>query len=452
MTVELIRNGYKQLGLHALELKKYNSAIDYFNLWQYAYVNRYNIDKYEYDIDILDLIEKQLQFDFPFNVSDIKLKDGEKIRIAYLTHVLDTPTAIMAKILIDLIKYHDKSKFEIHVFTMESLMRTFVSPGHEFIGLLKHANCYTYYAANFKFGFNKLLSIANQINKLKPHVMVTCVALADFNHFFISALKPAPIRIGFVVGPPAQFIPPTFDYGMSWFTHSIIDCPVPCINTGIIYIPEEKPKKILSKSEFGIPEDAVVIISTGRYTKFQDQRLLNIVVEMMQRLPNLHYVIAMSDPEKLNLYNIPVEIKERIHVFGWSNDYEKYLSISDIFLDTFPSGGGVTIQDAALARLPIISFTDDISKPFDQSDWNPAEDMLPKKAIILIDRYHIENIKLVIYKLYSDEMYRLSLGDIAYESIISMRSNIGDNVKKIESLYVKLVEEKLKKGEDDDTI
>ena len=442
--VELIRDEDKQLGLLSLAINKYDDAINYFNLWQYAYVEQYGIDKYKYDFDLLHSIETQLQSDFPLNTSDVKLKDGEKIRVVYLTHVLNTPSAIMAKILLDLIKYHDTSKFEIYVFTLENWLEIYMSPGRDFINQFKDANCHIHYATHFAYGFKKLLSIAKEINELKPHVMTTCVALADFRHFFIAALKPAPIRIGFVVGPPAQFIPLSFDYGMSWFTHSIADCPIPCLYTGIIYIPEEKLHKVLLRSNYGIPDDAVVITSTGRHPKFQDNRMLNLVVEIMKRLYNLHYIIIMSHPDKLDLDNVPVEVRKRIHVFGWSQSYEDYFSMSDIYLDTFPSGGGTTIQDAALAKLPIISFEDDLGIPFDQSNWNPAEDLLPSESMVLIRRYHIDqDLKVAIYDLYKNRDWRKEMGNKAYEAISSMRSNIGDNVKKIEKLYSKLVEEKL---------
>jgi predicted O-linked N-acetylglucosamine transferase (SPINDLY family) len=445
MTVEDMRLEYKLKVLQSLSAKDYDTTIKYFNLWQYVYEVDKNIDKYEYDNCLLSITENQLSSEFPIDTSKTKYKIGEKIRIVYLTHVLNTPSAIMAKILIDLIKYHDTSKFEIHVFTLESWIQVYMSPGKEFISKFKELGCKVHYASPLKFGFKKLLSITKEINNINPHIMTTCVALADFNHFFISALKPAPIRISFVVGPPAQFIPPSFDYGLSWFTHSIADCPVPCLYTGIIYIPKDKPSINLSRSDLGIPDDALVITSTGRYTKFQDDRVLNLIIEAMQRLKNLHYVMVMSDIDKFKLLdNVSDEIKNRIHVFGWCSDYEKYLSISDIYLDTFPSGGGTTIQDAALLKLPIISFEDDLGIPFDQSNWNPAEDLLPSESMIMIRRYHIEDLKVAVYDLYRNKNLREEMGNKAYQSISSMRLNISNNVKKIENLYIKLVEEKLK--------
>ncbi|HVN66318.1 MAG TPA: hypothetical protein VMT31_06875 [Methanomicrobiales archaeon] len=441
--IEKIRACYKQLGINALYQKDYNNAMKYFNLWQRGYLNYFSIDKYEYDFPLLDLIEKQLsgfQFDSP---SGTTLKKDEKIRIVYLVHGIIDSSSILTKILLNIIQYHDTSRFEIHVFTTESWIRLFGSSGRVFINQFKATKCQIHYAPPFRFGFSQLMSIAKQMHALRPHILVTLAALAHFEHFFIGALKPAPVRVGFVFGPPAQFIPPSFDFGISWNNHIILDCPVPCINSGITYLPEEKTSKKLSKMDFGLLNDATVMISTGRYPKFQDESLLTIIIEAMTELPNLHYIIVGPLPHQIPfLDDIPSEdVKKRIHIFGWSSRYEDYLSIADIYLDTYPSGGGVTLFDAAIQHLPIISFTDDYSKTFDQCNWNPAQELFPDNSIILIDRNDLSGLKSIICKLYQNSDLRKDLGNKAYNSITDMRAQIGEHVKKIESLYTDLVKQ-----------
>jgi hypothetical protein len=439
--IEKIRTCYKQLGIDALHNKHYNDAIQYFNLWQNSFPRYLRIDKYEYDFVLLDLIEKQLsgfQFDSP---SATTLKKDEKIRIVYLVHGIIDSSSILTKILINIIKYHDTSRFEIHVFTTESWIHVYRNTGRVFIRQFKKTNCQMHYAPPFLSGFSKLMAVAQHMHALKPHILVTLAALADFEHFFISALKPAPVRVGFVFANPAQFIPQSFDFGISWINRIILDCPVSCINSGITYMPEEKPGKKLSKTDFGLPDDAIVIISAGRYPKFQDTSLVTIIIEAMTELPNLHYIIIGPAPDQIPFLDdmLSEEIKKRIHIFGWSTEYENYLSIADMYLDTYPSGGGVTLYDAALLHLPIISFTDDFSKPFDQGNWNPAQEMFSDNSIILIDRDDLSGLKSVICELYQNADLREDLGNKAYTVTLNTRLQIRENVKKIEDLYIRLV-------------
>lgn len=439
--IEKIRTCYKQLGLDALYREHYSDAIKYFNLWQYCYNFYLNIDKYEYDFVLLDLIEKRLAAYKNNSTDSLSQKKPEKIRVAYLVSGLSSSTSIVPKMLLTMLTHHDFSHFEISVFTTETYHSTLRSSGRIFINQFKELGCKIYFTPHFVFENNKIFSIAKKINSLKPHILVTFAALADFEQFFIFSLKPAPVRIGFVLGSPAQFISPSFDYGISWINHIILDCPVPCLNSGITHMPKERPEKKLTKADFGIPEKTTVLISSGRYVKFQDVDFLRTVTELLKEHPDLHYIIIGPTKDQIPSMNTheSEEIKNQIHIFEWNDHYEDYLSIADIYIDTYPSGGGITLYDAAILRLPIISFRDDYSHKFDQSTWNPAEEIFPHDSIILINRGDFSQLKSSIRELYQDHRLRIEQGNKAYDATMLIRHRIGDNVKKIESLYTKLV-------------
>jgi predicted O-linked N-acetylglucosamine transferase (SPINDLY family) len=441
--IDKIKLHYKQLGINALVNKNYTSAINYFNMWQYAYITHCNIDKYDYDFSLLKFIEAQLS-DFCTPLSYEPIKNNGKVRIIYLLHGVLNSTSILPKILLEIVKYHDTSRFEIHIFVTENWIQIMRSSGRVFIKQFGKTKCKIYYAPLFQHGFSKILSIVKKMCNIKPHILITTAALADFEHFFISALNPAPIRVGFIFANPAQFIPPSFDFGISWINHIIQDCPVPCINPGLTYIPNDKIYEKLLKTNCGLPDNAIIIISAGRYPKFQNGEFLKLIFESMRELPNLHYIIVGVVESQFPLLNtIPEDLKSRVYMFEWSDMYEKYLAISDIYLDTYPSGGGVTLLDAALLHLPIISFTDDLLIPFDQCNWNPAQEIFPKNSIILVDRNNISGLKSAIYTLYHNSDLRKTMGNEIYKSITNLRSNVQENVKKIENLYDNLVKEKL---------
>jgi hypothetical protein len=438
--IESIRSCFRQLGIAALATKDYNTAIKYFNQWQYCYMQYLTIDRYEYDFDLLNLIENHLldnQVEDPPTKTPV---NNEKIRIVYLVHGISSPSSIATKILLNIIRYHDRSRFEIHVFTIENYLKLMALPGRVFIQEFKDAGCPLHYPPAYLHGFAKLKTIVQEMRQFRPHILVTCAALADFEHFFIAALKPAPVRVGFVFAAPPQFISPSFNYGISWIDHIILDCPIPCLNSGVTYLPEEKPKSSHMKSDFGVPENAIVLATAGRHVKFQNKEFFTSIWEAMHNLPTLHLVIiGPSQGQVPSLNEITSEdIRNRVHIFPWSTSYEVYLSVSDIYLDTYPSGGGVTLYDAAMQHLPIISFSDDYSQKFDQSTWNPAQELFPEGTIVIVNRDQLQDLAPAICKLGNDPQLRKDLGEAAYIATNETRLHIPDNVKKIETLYLDL--------------
>jgi len=438
--IETIRSCFRQQGIAALGKNDYNSAIKYFNRWQYCYTQYLTIDRYEYDFDLLDLIEKKL-LDNHLEITPVHspLNNG-KIRIVYLVHGISSPSSILTKILLNIIRYHDRSRFEIHIFTTENYLKLVAMPGRVFIQQFKDADCPLHFPPAYLHGFAKLKTIVQEMRQLRPHILVTCAALADFEHFFIAALKPAPVRVGFIFAAPPQFISPSFNYGISWIDHIILDCPILCLNSGVTYLPEEKPKSSHMKSDFGIPENAIVLATAGRHVKFQNKDFFINIWEAMHNLPTLHLaIIGPSLGQVPSLNEITSEdIRNRVHIFPWSTSYEVYLSVSDIYLDTYPSGGGVTLYDAALQHLPIISFSDDYSQKFDQSTWNPAQELFPEGTIVIVNRDQLQDLAPAICKLGNDPQLRKDLGEAAYIATNETRLHIPDNVKKIETLYLDL--------------
>jgi hypothetical protein len=113
--------------------------------------------------------------------------------------------------------------------------------------------------------------------------------------------------------------------------------------------------------------------------------------------------------------------------------------ISDIYLDTFPSGGGITLLDAALLKLPLISFYDSNLNNFNQADWNLAQELFSLDSIFLINREKISDLRSIISRLYFNQAFRVDMGDKAYNHVMMLREGIPNNIKNIENMYINVV-------------
>jgi hypothetical protein len=440
MDTEQYRDDVKQSGIHAMREKNYGTAIRFFNLWQNSYPSLTGIDKYIGDDKIIDCIEATVP---KYRNLAARPALGEKIRIAYLLNDTSSPSAIAAKILLNIIRHHDRNQFEIRVFTTDSYLKLLALPGRGFIRQFREAGCRLHFAPSYLNGWSKVKAVADDIHSYRPHILVTCAALADFGHYFISAMEPAPIQVGFVWGTPSLFISKYFDHGITWIDRIARSCPVPCLNSGITYVPEKKGIR-LAKSDNGIPDDAVLLVSAGRKEKFQDYQFWSSIIDTMIALPDLHVFVVGAllnqIPPLKPIRTVFPELNGRIHTVRWSDEYEKYLSAADIYLDTFPGGGGLTLMDAALQEVPVVSFTDETEGSFDQSNWNPAGDIFKGYAGYLVPRDDLDRLTPVLGGLYQSKAIRISEGMKGYTMIQKLRQEVPGNIKKIESLYERLVQ------------
>ena len=79
-----IREAYKRLGMKNAAAGKISKTIRYFDLWQYAYANYHSLDRYEYDFDIMDSMDRLVEPHRFTTSSTTNPSKGRKIRLAYL--------------------------------------------------------------------------------------------------------------------------------------------------------------------------------------------------------------------------------------------------------------------------------------------------------------------------------------------------------------------------------
>jgi glycosyltransferase involved in cell wall biosynthesis/phospholipid N-methyltransferase len=443
---EGIRDAYKRLGIKMASQRNISEAIRYFNLWQNSYAIFDHVDKFEYDFDIIDCMERLTKpYRFKHKSNNEPLRD-RKIRLAYLVKGITDINSVLVKIKMLFAKFHDRSQFEVFFFFPEKKSAVLSSPqGKNIINQIKKYHCKVRLGPDLDTKEQILLAVAKSIYKVKPHFLITSAALAEFDHYFITMLNPSPINIAFVLGPPPQFVAPNFDWSIALTKHPLMDCPVDC---SLIDFKDDLPKReninFYSKRDFNIPEDSLVILSGGRPSKFQDRNFWKAIIDILDAYKNTYYLAVGVQEYQVDFLKelVSDENKNRIRFLGWREDFRQILGMADIVIDTFPSGGGIVLTDAMSFSIPIVSFANNYMRLYDQTDWSPAEEFINVPDII-IPRGDFEQLKVVISKLINDEDYRRHLGDICYEQIHQTRENPEGMVKRCEEIYIKVLEQKI---------
>ena len=437
-----IREAHKRLGIRKASENKIGEALTCFNSWQYADAVHSGIDSYQYDYDILNCITG-LAKPHSFLPRPPQPLINRKIRLAYLMFGMTHLNSVIVKHCLSFAEFHDKTIYEVSFFIPEQ--ESVISRHKEAknnIKTIEHFQCGVTVAPDSTNEGHSLVQLAASIYNFNPDILVTTAALADFKHYFITELRPAPLIIGLCQGPPPQFIAPSFDWSISWTKHPLIDCPTNCsLVAGGVVLPTRKYSSAEAKAFMNIPEHNLVLMSCGRLEKFQDQNFLQAVLEVVRLHQNVYFV-AVGIPQKDFLDNlITPDIKERIKILGWQKDFLRTLSMADVMVDTYPSGGGVTILDAMAHGIPVISFKNNYMQHFTQTDWAPAEEFMGVPEL-LCERGNMEQFKSILSKLLTNDGYRLELSKVCVEIIHRTSGNPESLVRSCEQVYVNVLNQK----------
>ncbi len=442
--MDSIREGYKRLGMIKAESGELESALSYFYQSMYTYALNQGGDYYKYDFDVLEAIERLAEPHRFEPEAEMDNAGNGKVRLAYLVFGGIHLQSVIVKILCLFAKFHDKDRFDIVFFVPENELSIF--PEYKIIQknidrLMEHGD--VVFVTNGTNQSDMLHETAKKIHDYKPDIMVTSALLADLKQYFIASLHPAPIIIGFSHGPPPQFSAPILDWSITWSKHPLIDCPGNCSLVPLeVELPELEYNTTVDRAEYDIPEDSVVLVSAGRQQKFLDRNFWVAVTDLLRAHPE-SFFIAIGLGEEPPFLNelLAGDLRARVRFFGWTDNYIGTLKLGDIMLDTYPSGGGVTLMDAMALGIPVLSFKNNYMKIFDQTDWSPAEELI-KIPDLLAERYNLDQFKTVASKLIEDKDFRMKMGEACKSQVRSRNGHPERTVKRCEEIYEKVLKNK----------
>jgi glycosyltransferase involved in cell wall biosynthesis/SAM-dependent methyltransferase len=445
-----ICDAYKRLGMKMAAQGNISETIRYFDLWQNAYANSYQLDRYEYDFDVIDCMDRLAQPHRFAAALTTESLHGRKIRLAYLLKGIADLGSVLVKIKLLFAKYHDRSRFEITFFAPES--ESFVqscTPGLDHIKQFDGYKCEVIMAPSLEDTGQGLLALAKRIYESKPDILMTSASLANFSQYFITALRPASVIIGFNQGPQPQFVSPNIDWCIAWTKHHVIDC---IVGNSLVSLETDLPNRDnvvpFDRNDFDIPEDAVILFSGGRNSKFQDMDFWRAIMDVLSSHPNAYYLVVGVQECQIPFLEslLSPETKTRVRVLGWRGDYLRILRMADLAIDTYPSGGGVVLMDAMSLGIPVVSFENNYLRPFDQTDWSVAQEIV-NVADLIAPRGDFGRLKQIVYKLITDQGYRCEKGRLCKDHIFQTHGNPERMVRRCEEVSVKVLEDKQRENE-----
>lgn len=111
-----------------------------------------------------------------------------------------------------------------------------------------------------------------------------------------------------------------------------------------------------ARSQLGIPDQATVLFSAGR---FHANKGFDLALEALEKLPaEFHYLLAGDGPDasELTARSNTATLRGRVHMVGWTNDVARLAAAADIWLvpSRFEPLGNVVLEGWAYG-VPVIA-------------------------------------------------------------------------------------------------
>ena len=311
------------------------------------------IDSPELQLKSSEIFSKDKLADLKTN-SKSKKESEKKIKIGYFSP--DFRNHPVLHLIEDIFKYHDKSKFDVYAFSLES-------------------NKNDYMTDKIKPYFKEYLEIKNLSNtsifelakKIGLDIAIDLCGYTALNRAEIFSNKLASVQINFL-GYPGTMGAEHIDYILA--DEDIIpENEKKNFSEDVIYLPncyqpntefKNTTKDNLRKADYNLPENKIVYCNFGPSYKITPE-IFDLWMDILKEVPNsILWLLETNISTSKNIIKEAIKrnISEKRILFGKYLPHEQHLkriSLGDIFLDTYPYNAHTTASDSIRVGVPIIT-------------------------------------------------------------------------------------------------
>ena len=427
-SVDIYRHEAKERAIMLFRKEEYEQVLG--ALWWAIHASKAITDEYEtrIDFDVYSIIQQMASK--ILDASEPKPKRGKKIKLGYLTEGFDYTQAPLQNLL-KYVKYHDKDRFDITIYSRYILNESVDGKKwySEGIKQFKELGAKVSISPKPESHIEGVKAMLAEMRNDDLDILCTYTYYTNTVLCLLCNLKPAPIMVKDCWQMPeySKLFDVTIHstsatYRADWNPKILIqdrwECPI--VNTK-------------TRSELGLPDGKTLIASMVRYGKAVNRKTIECITQLLNDNPDTYWVIMGGQ--------FGEHIHDRLIGLGRVNNVHEILSVCDFFIDNFPLGGGKALADAVFAGLPVLMFGKDKGS-FNIQRWTIPE--IPNNPELTIARWDFDTWQKTANRLVRDTTYRKEMSEITHKRAKEI-GNVQEMVKEREAVLLSLYENKLGK-------
>ena len=338
------------------------------SLWRISYLGGNNIQALHAYGDYLQSLMRRQYPEYAEPLPPRRRQPGERLRIGYVS--LNFRRQAVSQYMANRLKYHDRRNFFVKTFILEK------NPADEMTERIREWSDESVTLPTKSFAV--LREAAKAIRESELDLVIYGDIGMDNITYQLGAMHLAPVQ-AVLVGHGTTTGLSSIDYYISGdhepanaqehYVEQLIRLP----HAGAAQLPPQQTDKVLSRADYGIPEDAVVFISCANGLKHIPERDA-LLAEILQKAPNAYILLkpymtlSLMDAKFTNRLMAAAQrvgAGDRMKIappLPRAGDLMAFLQLGDIQLDTYPYGGWTTNLEALYYHLPIITQQGDIAR------------------------------------------------------------------------------------------
>ncbi len=217
--------------------------------------------------------------------------------------------------------------------------------------------------------WDRVHDFAEIIRSYDLDALITMTAL--YASSLISYMRPAPKIYAIDVGHPHWYSHRFMDRVFSGHPHFLLEAQTNSIYAPLGFTAGSRTKAVhtsaekLEKIEF-IKHASMVLFSSGSGDKFIGDDFWNVVNHVLEST-DVNWIFLGSQPDYV-MNRVDSRYHPLVRAFPRSKNFSHFLNHADLYVDSYPIGGGYSVLEAFEKGVPCALFHHDFTQPFNKRE------------------------------------------------------------------------------------